>query len=47
MLIILDRVCKVVYLKGIVFFDKDLFVGFIFFEKESRRLAKFLLFVLW
>lgn len=37
MLTILDRVCKAVYLKGTAFFDKDLFAGFIFSEKESRR----------
>lgn len=47
MLTILDRVCKAVYLKGTAFFDKDLFAGFIFSEKESRRSAKLLLFALW
>lgn len=30
-----------------MFFDKDLFGGFIFSEKESRSSAKLLLFALW
>lgn len=35
------------YLKDSGFFDKDLFGGFIFSEKESRRSPKLLLFASW